>query len=138
MNKLTEGTYVLTRDVVNPRSDRRVKQDWTRRTVWDKGTVLLAVDYDRSGGHPSLVLVGDLYAILNRIECYDEAYQTLVAALEPTEGTIDSVFTRRNVSNDVQSFARFMIETSRWSKNEFETLWDEYETYLNAPSGGAS
>lgn len=36
--KRTEETLVLTRDVENPKPDRRFKRDWTKEPVWEKGT----------------------------------------------------------------------------------------------------
>lgn len=44
--KTTEETFVLTKDVENPRPDRRYKSDWRMEPVWKKGTkFVVTTDY---------------------------------------------------------------------------------------------
>lgn len=128
---ITPGTYVLTRDVGNPRPDRRVRRDWTKREVWEEGTVLIAMDYTRVGGTPSLSLVGDRLDILHRVDPWHDGYLPLVSALEPCEESLAAMFTRLDVDSGAQYLIRFLVETDRMTKEQFERTWSEYQEWMN-------
>lgn len=78
--------YRLTRDVTNPKPDRREKYAWTKFVTWEKGTVL----YFRHDG--------DVYFREFRAQGYagsmyasHEGYLALVEAMEVAPRTFDNV-----------------------------------------------
>jgi hypothetical protein len=44
---LEAGNYILTRDVTNPRSDKRKKYDWRDHAVWKQGTEFVVTETRR-------------------------------------------------------------------------------------------
>lgn len=123
---LTDGLYVLTRDVLNPHPDRRKRRDWTAEPMWAAGaefTVRTWVDADIN---PELPMYCAEISHANRhVGCAwwgggesnsrsHEKAVALVAALEPV--AIQSVeqalgATRRPyMSRDWQAILEYVIE----------------------------
>lgn len=53
---MPDGLYVLTQDVKNPQADRRVRDDWRQRDVWECGKRMLLTRAHE--GHATLTLYG--------------------------------------------------------------------------------
>lgn len=85
---LASGTYRLTREVINPRPDRRASQDrissWEAWTRWPEG-MLFVVDIDTE--FPTLNRIHPPRGI-RKMSLHDAAaFSVLVSALEPVKET---------------------------------------------------
>lgn len=54
------GIYELSKDVKNPKPDRRTTRDWRAIPVWEKGTRFLILE-DRELGYPRLTRLGSYH-----------------------------------------------------------------------------
>ena len=86
-------TYVITRDVINPKADKRHKYDPTKWPVWKKGYRINV--QERTYGERMGVLIKTMEISFvearhysNSIDNSDERYNLLAAAAEPAEETL--------------------------------------------------
>lgn len=78
---LKEGHYVLSRDVENPRPDRRKARELRAKPVWSAGTRL----YVRERGYTTIEFEDDRYHASSGISLGDEAqFEALSAAMVPS------------------------------------------------------
>ncbi|WNM70246.1 hypothetical protein [Myxococcus phage Mx1] len=78
------GTYVLNKDVANPKPDRRLKYDWRRAAVWEKGQrfQVNTDSFDASG----ILITWTVITLLGKyqpLRTDDDSIQELVANLSP-------------------------------------------------------
>lgn len=82
LGHLTPGTYVLTRDVANPKPDRRRKRSYFSRPEWKKGDMFVLKLFSR--GMPSLEVTDfRLRDSLSLLEDSEPVWRPLVGALAP-------------------------------------------------------
>lgn len=143
--QLKPGTYTLTRDVRNPRPDRRHKDDWSKWPIWEAGTEFLVSK--RSRGLPvddpdiatetreilrardayyTIRMVGVRFSVLYEVGPGNaEQYAALVEALEPCGESVDALFERLDARTDY--FARWLVESGRLDRETFERVWAAYQ-----------
>lgn len=124
------GTYRLTRDVSNPKPDRRAKRDWTKQVCWLAGTELLVVDVstpdDDAGPRYQLRCVGE--PVIYQLHAWNSAFALLLNASEPVEENLDSMCSRLHVAPALKYFLGYMVGSGQWTLADCEK---HYEAYLN-------
>ena len=129
MLKLIPGTYRLTRNVENPKADRRVKEDWTHHAVWMAGDEFI-VEQARWPRHDGddleflrIVKVGHRWRHENVSESQAEQFAALCSALEPCPVSNAAFFTMHEVKGD---FVQWLVESGRVSRELIVKLCAEY------------
>lgn len=97
---LLDGQVVrLSRDVPNPKPDRRHKHDSLALEKWKAGArFVVRIDTSLSGrgiAYPVLRFQNNRYETFNQWS-NPEAFRAIVEALEPAEETLDSLLTRES------------------------------------------
>lgn len=148
--KLAPGSYMLSRDVVNPTPDRRHKHDWRMRPVWRAGMELVvreeraaplldeawlaslteehrrAVIARVNETHGLLIeAVGDRWPSLHRIGEGNEAYAALAVAMVPiAEESLEAFLARIQCES---ALGRYLVESGRMTRDQLAELWAAYE-----------
>lgn len=137
---LAPGTYVLTRDVDNPKPDRRHKYDWRALSTIPAGTEFLAVEWtweiwdlepdiqarlQLKGPHTEIVMVGGRWSHhkVRDHGQYQALYAALEAALVPVQESTSAMLTRLDVQSQ---FGKWLLESGTIPRELFETLWARY------------
>jgi len=128
---LKPGTYKLTRDIKNPKPDRRVKEDWRAHPVWKAGTEFLVqplLHKERDDEPTSLctkiVKVGHRWQHEYLGPANAAQYAALEAALEPCAASDDAFFTEHYIDS---AFGRWLLHSGRLSRELLLKLWTEYQ-----------
>lgn len=94
MTKLKPGQYLLGRDVLNPRADRRVKYDVTKHAVWRAETRVTIDAHERepiAGVElpPTLTCwIHGARGHVGRIDEFDERFALIAEACVPAEESL--------------------------------------------------
>lgn len=152
---LKPGTYKLTRDVTNPKPDRRKTSDWRAKPMWPEGTQFIVKErrYDLEDAGLSaedrakisdeeravietkmitteIHLVGSRWSHMNvRENAEAEQHAAISAALEAIEESHAAMFTRLGVPSEY--FTRWLVESGRLTPSAFEKLWEVYQEREN-------
>ncbi len=93
--KIAPGHYVLTRDVKNPKPDRRSK-DWNKLEMWPKGTQIYV---RQTNVDTQIEFIESRWPTLHSVDSYSETYDGIAAALEPAKETYKRLLHRIHVRN---------------------------------------
>ena len=142
------GTYKLSRDVQNPKPDRRCTRDWRKMPVWDKGSRFVVKEQRRMGDkHLAEVTAGldpDVVAELRAKDRYtvvelagsrwpgshrigpgdEEQYAALAAALTPCEESLSQFMTRIDCES---GFVEWLVEKGAITRPDLERWWHRYQ-----------
>lgn len=126
---LKPGTYKLTQDVVNPRPDKRKRNDWTAAPFFEAGSTIVVLDDRRGDGFFEVKCTGHSHH--DYFATTDERAAAMEPFLEPIPETIGAMFVRLGLySWNLASFLRYLIEKGVFTPAEFEKHLDEW---LNQP-----
>jgi len=103
--QIEQGHYVLTRDVKNPKPDRRSKE-WNKLEMWPKGTQVY-VRYTNINSQ--IEFIESRWPTLQSIDSYSEAYDVIAAALEPAKETYKRLLHRIGVHNTWWVLKRLVV-----------------------------
>lgn len=87
--EMKPGSYRLTRDVANPRPDKRVRRDWRKSVTWKAGTVFHVFTAHYGDAQVNEIHAGDWRSLSLMLrepqseEDFRVAPQSLLEALEP-------------------------------------------------------
>lgn len=142
------GTYKLSRDVQNPKADRRHTRDWRKVPIWNRGSRFVVKEQRRMGDkHLAEVTVGldhevvaelrakDRYTVVelagsrwpgsHRIGPGDEEqYAALASALVPCEESLSQFMTRIDIES---GFVEWLLEHKHVTRADVEKWWHSYQ-----------
>jgi hypothetical protein len=115
------GHYVLSRDVKNPKPDRRSK-DWDKLATWPAGARVYVREVGNQIGEPATVIefTQSQWPSLHRIPPYQtEQYAAIAEALTPTDETFKGLLHRLDIC-DTYWILKALVRSGKISHADIE------------------
>jgi hypothetical protein len=99
------GTYILTRNVENPKPDRRQRHDWRAKVTWEAGVKFAVAEYQPPVGKTSALLMRPARGGGSAVYAHENSFKVLAEALSPVEETVVDWLRRESVNPPLEALS---------------------------------
>ena len=124
---LTEGQYILARDVQNPAADRRHKRSIEHAVTWKAGAkfdvIVHTWDYDETHVEYNIIKPVDAYGSISHSH---DGFKALADALVPAERTAETLAHKASEAYATRTdLFETLVDKHGWTLDQIEALVDQ-------------